>query len=119
MLHWRGPLELRRLPIVVLTPRGTIRTRKTPRRWSGHYSPRSPAEWLAEGHVTCWIQCLNGDCKYQADVRLDTVPQDRPWSRIGPNLLCTECGAPGAVNIVPNWHDREGHAVPFSKDWKG
>jgi len=69
---------------------------------------RSPAEWLAEGHVTCSIQCLNGDCKHQADVRLDTLPQDQPWS----------CGAPGAVNIVPNWHDRQGHAVPFSKSWK-
>jgi hypothetical protein len=101
----------------VLTPRGTIRTRKTPRRWSGHYPPRSPAEWLAEGRVTCSIQCLNGDCMHQADVRLDTLPQDQPWSRVGRNLICVECGAPGAVNIVPNWHDRQGHAVPFSKDW--
>jgi hypothetical protein len=53
------------------------------------------------------------------DVRLDTLPRDQPWSRIGPNLLCTECGAPGAVNIVPNWHDKKGYARPFSKDWKG
>ena len=113
MLQWRGPIALRRLPIAVLTPRGTVRTRKTPGRWSGNYPPRSPAEWLAEGHGTCNIQCLYGHC-----VRLDTLPQDQPWSRIGPNLLCTECGAPGAVNIVPNWHDRQGHAVPFSKDWR-
>jgi hypothetical protein len=48
---------------------------------------------------------------------LDTLPQDQPWSRVGRNLICVECGAPGAVNIVPNWHDRQGHAVPFSKDW--
>jgi hypothetical protein len=24
-----------------------------------------------------------------------------------------------AVNIVPNWHDKNGYARPFSKDWKG
>ena len=64
------------------------------------------------------IQRLNGECKRMVDVRLDTPPQDQPWSRIGPNLLCTECGAPGAVNIVPKRHDRRGHAVPlFSRDW--
>jgi hypothetical protein len=39
----------------------------------------------------------------------------QPWSRVGRNLLCTESDAPGAVNIVPNWHDRQGHAVPFTK----
>jgi hypothetical protein len=42
----------------------------------------------------------------------------RLWSRVGPALLCTECGVPGAVNIVPNWHDRIGHALPFSRKWK-
>jgi hypothetical protein len=78
----------------------------------------SPAEWLAEGHVTCSIPCLNGVCTHMVDVRLDTLPQDQPWSRVGRNLICTECGAPGAVNIVPNWHDRRGQAIPFSKDWK-
>jgi hypothetical protein len=56
------------------------------------YPPRSPAEWLAEGG-------LNGDHMRMVDVRLDTLPQDQPWSRIGPNLLCTEGVAPGAVNI--------------------
>jgi hypothetical protein len=33
-------------------------------------------------HVACSIRCLNGDCKHMVDVRLDTLPQDRPWSRI-------------------------------------
>jgi len=31
------------------------------------------------------------------------LPQDRPWSQIGWRLVCTECGAAGSVNIVPNW----------------
>jgi hypothetical protein len=119
MLQWRGPQEFRRLPIAVLTSRGTVRTRKRPGRWSGNYPPGSPAEWLAEGHITCSIRCLNGDCKHMVVIRLDTLPLDRPWSRIGPNLLCTDCVAPGAVNIVPNWHDMHGHARPFSRDWKG
>jgi hypothetical protein len=32
MLYWRGSLEFRRLPIAVLTPRGTVRARKKPGR---------------------------------------------------------------------------------------
>ncbi|WP_176731424.1 hypothetical protein [Bradyrhizobium elkanii] len=51
------------------------------------------------------------------DVRLDMLPQDRPWSRVGWCLVCKECGAAGAVNIVPNWHDMIGRAVPFSPGW--
>ena len=26
-------------------------------------------------------------------LKLDTLPGEQPWSRLGPNLLCTECGA--------------------------
>jgi hypothetical protein len=115
MLQWRGPIELCRVPIAVLTPRGAVRTRKKPGRWSGSYPRGSPAEWLADGHVTCNIQCLNGHCRHVVDVRLDTLPQDQPWSRVGRNMICTECGAPGAVNIVPNWHDMAGRATPFGK----
>jgi len=49
---------------------------------------------------------------------LDTLPQDRPWSRVGWCLVCKECGAAGSVNIVPNWHDMKGHVVPFTRAWK-
>ncbi|MGY3496697.1 hypothetical protein [Bradyrhizobium sp. USDA 4502] len=52
------------------------------------------------------------------DIRLDMLPQDRPWTRVGWCLVCKECGAAGAVNIVPNWHDMIGHAVPFSPGWR-
>jgi hypothetical protein len=52
------------------------------------------------------------------DVRLEALPQDQPWSRVGWRLVCTFCGAAGSVNIVPNWHDRIGHAVPFTKGWR-
>ncbi len=74
--------------------------------------------WIAEGHVTCNIQCLNGRCKHMVDVRLDTLPLDRAWSRIGWCLVCVECGAAGSVNIVPNWHDMKGRTVPFTAGWK-
>ena len=53
------------------------------------------------------------------DVRLDTLPQDLPWSKIDPRLVCKECGTAGSVNIVPNWHDRVASAIPFTKHWKG
>ncbi|SED15584.1 hypothetical protein SAMN05444164_3885 [Bradyrhizobium erythrophlei] len=52
------------------------------------------------------------------DVRLDALPQDQPWSRVGWRLVCTVCGVAGAVHIVPNWHDIDGRAVPFSNDWR-
>src|SRR5882672_2168693 len=84
-------------------------------KWAGRFPPGIPAEWIAGGHVTCNIQCPNGDCKRIVDVRLDRFPSDRLWSRVGWCLVCTECGAAGSVNIVPNWHDMIDHAVPFSK----
>lgn len=79
---------------------------------SGHYPPRSPAEWLAEGHVTCSIQCLNGRCDRRVDVPLDRLPQDQPWSSVGLRLVCSACGAAGSVHIVPNWHDSRGQVRP-------
>jgi hypothetical protein len=88
-------------------------------RWTSKYPPAGPAEWLADGHVTCNIQCSGGKCdRRMVYVRLDTLPQDLPWSTIGRRLVCKECGVAGSVNIVPNWHDRASHAVPFTKHWK-
>jgi hypothetical protein len=58
-------------------------------------STREPAEWIAGGHVTCNIQCLSGDCKRIVDFRLDRIPSDRQWSRVGWCLVCTECDAAG------------------------
>jgi hypothetical protein len=55
-------------------------------------------------------------------------PRDRvdlvvltPASALVDNLpapRCKECGTPGSVHIVPNWHDGVGSAVPFTKHWK-
>ncbi|MCK1551248.1 hypothetical protein IVB11_19865 [Bradyrhizobium sp. 177] len=39
------------------------------------------------------IQCLNGRCDRMVDVRLDALPQDQPWSRVGLRLVCSACGA--------------------------
>jgi hypothetical protein len=84
------------------------------------YPLGTPATWLADGHVTCNIQCSGGKCdRRMVDVRLDTLPQNLPWSTIGRRLVCKECGTAGSVNIVPNWHDRTGAAVPFTKHWNG
>ncbi|MET4607565.1 hypothetical protein ABIB90_007069 [Bradyrhizobium sp. JR4.1] len=76
-----------------------MRTRRF-MKWAGHYPPRSPAEWLAEGHVTCNIQCLNGRCDRRVDVRLETLPQDQPWSSVGLRMVCSACGAAGSVHNV-------------------
>jgi hypothetical protein len=43
-------------------------------RHTGKCPPGSPAEWLADGHVTCNIQCSGGTCnRRMVDVRLDTL----------------------------------------------
>jgi len=71
-------------------------------RSTDKYPPGGPAEWLADGHVTCSIQCSGGKCdRRMLDVRLDTLPQNLPWSTIGRRLVCKECGVTGSVNIVP------------------
>jgi len=89
------------------------------KRSTDKYPLGSPAEWMADGHVTCNIQCSGGKCDHRmVDVRLDTLPQDVPWSKIGRRLVCKECGVSGSVNIVPNWHDKTGAAVPFTRHWK-
>ena len=81
------------------------------------FPARSPGEWVSGGHFTCNIRCLNGGCKRVVDVRLDRLPLDHPWSRLGWCLVCSACGAVGSVNIVPNWHDMVGHTVPFTERW--
>jgi hypothetical protein len=52
------------------------------------------------------------------NVRLDTLPQDQPWSVVGWRFVCRECGAAGSVNITPNWHDRKTQSLPFQRGWK-
>jgi hypothetical protein len=72
-------------------------------------------------HVNCNIQYSGRKCDRRmrmVDVRLDTLPQDQRWSVVGRRLVCKDCGVAGSVNIVPNWHDRAGQAVPFTKHWK-
>jgi len=67
----------------------------------------SPGEWLAEGHVTCAVQCTSRKCdRYSVDIRLDTLPRDLSWTVLGPRMVCRQCGTVGSVNIVPTWHDR-------------
>jgi hypothetical protein len=87
-------------------------------RSTDKYPLGSPAKWIADGHVTCNIQCSAKCDRRMVDVGLDALPQDLPWSRIGRRLVCKECGVKGSVHIVPNWHDRIGSAVPFTRHWK-
>jgi hypothetical protein len=50
----------------------------------------------------------------QRDIRLDTLPQDVPWSKLGPRKTCRRCGTVGAANVVPNWHDPSFEAMPLA-----
>jgi hypothetical protein len=52
------------------------------------------------------------------DVRLDTLPQGQPWSRVGWRFVCKARGFAGSVNITPNWHDMKGRHAPFSASWR-
>jgi hypothetical protein len=72
------------------------------------YPLGTPGSWMAEGHVTCSIQCSARTCdrRHSIDLRLDTLPQNLPSAAIATRLVCKECGTAGSVNIVPNWPDR-------------
>jgi hypothetical protein len=59
-------------------------------RWSGNYPPDSPAEWRAEGHVSCSVGCLNGDCKDLVDVRLETLPRNSLGRASAPSYSATK-----------------------------
>lgn len=73
----------------------------------------------ASRHILRPMQCLGGKCDRRlVDVRLDTLPQDQPWSVAGRRFVCKECGTAGSMNITPNWHDIKNVRVPFSRSWK-
>jgi hypothetical protein len=60
------------------------------KRSTDEYPLGPPAKWIADGHVTCNIQCSGGQCdRRMADVRLDTLPEDLPWSKIGRRPVAT------------------------------
>ena len=58
-------------------------------------------EWLADGPVTCSIQCSGGNCdRHMVDVRLDTCLNTYHWrlsvvasyaSNVVSQALCTSC----------------------------
>jgi hypothetical protein len=77
-------------------------------QWAGRFPPGSPAQWIANAVPQWRLQAHRG-------LQARQVFLGAPWSRVGWCLVCTECGAAGSVNIVPNWHDMIGHAIPFSK----
>src|SRR5258705_11553227 len=100
-----------------------MRPRRRYTKWSRRFPPGSPAEWIAGGHVTCNIQCLNGGCKRTVDFRLDRFPLDHPWSRVGWCLVCPLLraeriwlrGARGSIDdpspTSPLWHPGHAHAL--------
>jgi len=110
-----GPIPLAPIPIAILTERGTVRTRKPVKLGQQRYPLGGPADSIKRGHVTSTVQCLAGACKRLVDIPLATLPQDQPWSRIGPAMICTECGEPGRVTMTPNWHDMD--QLQVSKWW--
>jgi hypothetical protein len=112
--EWCEAFRLNRSPLRVIRDL-EMRSRRA-FRWAGKYPPGGPADWIADGHVTCNIQCRCD--RRMVDVRLDTLPQDQPWSVVGRRLVCKKCGVEVLVHIVPNWHDRIGKAVPFTRHWK-
>lgn len=70
-------------------------------QWAGNYPPGSPAEWLASGHTACTVYCLSGECdRRMVDVRLDTLPQDQPSSRVGWRFVCKPCDEPRQDDLL-------------------
>lgn len=70
---------------------------------------------ISRPSVSCTLRRVAPHCTHRVDVALATLPKDQHWSRIGPAMLCSECGEPGRVNITPNWHDMD--KLQVSKWW--
>jgi|GEM_PF-5972409 len=112
-----GRIEIRPGPIAILTERGTIRTRRRVPSATPRYPISSPGAWMADGHRTAHVRCTW--CGHQVNsLRLDQLPPDWPWRRVCRAMLCTECGTPGCVHVVPNWHDNSLHKTPFTSAWR-
>jgi hypothetical protein len=101
--------------IAILTERGAVRTRKPVKPGRQAYPPGGTGAWRQRGHIISTVQCLAPYCTHRVDVPLATLPQEQPWSRVGPAMLCSECGEPGRVNITPNWRDVD--QLQVSKWW--
>jgi len=86
-------------------------------RWTGKY-PWRPGRMARRR--TCNLQhSMFGRQVRSTDGRCPIgYPAPGPGRWVGRRLICKECGTAGSVIIVPNWHDRAGHAVPFTKHWK-
>ena len=95
------------MPLMMLRIARRLNTHHT-----GKYPPGGPAEWLADGHATCNIQCSGGKCDCRmVDVRLDTLPQNLPWASAGASSASNaerwfcKHRADGSVPLlgVPGW----------------
>jgi hypothetical protein len=80
----------------------------------------TPAQWIAEGHVTCNIQCSARTwSRRMVDVRLETLPQDLPWSMMARRLVCKECGHSRFCEHRAELARPVSQRHPFTKHWKG
>lgn len=50
-------------------------------------------------------------CNHQADVDLSPYPDELPCTAIERRLVCTHCGAIGAVDARPNWTELAGASL--------
>lgn len=112
---WLGRVEMRPMPVAILTGRGTVRTRRRVPNGCQRYPAGAPGDWSRAGHVSAGVWCIA--CHHHADLKLDALPP-LPWSRIGRAMLCTGCGMPGFVDIKPNWRDHDRHVTPFTSRWR-
>ena len=82
-------------------------------RWTGKY-PWRPGRMARRR--TCNLQhSMFGRQVRSTDGRCPIgYPAPGPGRWVGRRLICKECGTAGSVNIVPKWHDRAGHSVPFT-----
>jgi hypothetical protein len=64
------------------------------KQWTDKCPLGAPAKWIADGHVTCNIQC-SGKCdRRMVDIRLDTLPQEICLGRQSAGALSTSNVAP-------------------------
>jgi hypothetical protein len=69
---------------------------------------------LGIGSLAVWCEGKRAGgfrCNHQADIDLAPYSDDLPCSAIERRLVCTACGAIGAVDARPNWKELSGSSL--------
>jgi hypothetical protein len=67
--------------------------------------PMTLGNMRANGVRSVVVSCANVNCRHEAIVKVDSLPDDVPVPSLGLRMRCLRCGQLGA-DARPNWNER-------------